>query len=310
MITQIRGLHHVTSLASDPQQNNDFFTQILGLRRIKKTVNFDHPEVYHLYYGDEIGTPGGVMTYFPFPDKARGRAGSGEVGKTVFAVPEGALSFWKARFEGVGLDGISMEQQFGETQLLFRGPDGDSLALVEMPDDARAVWSGSDVRDEAAIRGFHSVTLDLHELAATADLMRLMGYDLIGQDGDDMRFSVPDGNGAGTVDLRQLSNSEPSRQGAGSVHHVAFSVANRADQLSVRKTVLDAGFKVTDVIDRNYFWAIYFQTPGGILFEVATDEPGFAHDEDIAHLGEALKLPGQHAHLRDDLERSLPPITN
>lgn len=310
MITQIKGLHHVTALASGPQQNNDFFTQILGLRRIKKTVNFDNPDVYHLYYGDEIGTPGGVMTYFPFPDKTRGRAGSGEVGRTVFSVPEGALAYWQARLEGLGLEGLETKRLFGEPQLLFQGPDGDSLALIEHPGHSRASWSGSDVRDEAAIRGFHSVTLNLHDPAATADLMQLMGYELVAQDGDDLRFSLPDGNGAGIVDLHRLPSAEPARQGAGSVHHVAFAVSNRTDQLSVRQTLLDAGYKVTDVIDRNYFWAIYFQTPGGILFEVATDEPGFAHDEDIAHLGEALKLPEQHEHLRDRLEQSLPPITD
>lgn len=309
MITQIMGLHHVTALASGPQQNNDFFTQILGLRRIKKTVNFDNPEVYHLYYGDEIGTPGGVMTYFPFPDKGRGQPGTGEVGKTVFSVPESALAFWQSRMEGLGVEGLETKQVFGETQMLFPGPDGDRLAMVETAGDDRSFWDGSDIPGEAAIRGFHSVALHLHDTAATAELMQLMGYQLAAQDGDGLRFSRPDGNGAGIVDLHRLPGQDPARQGAGSVHHVAFAVANRADQLSVRKTLLDAGFKVTDVIDRNYFWAIYFQTPGGILFEVATDEPGFAHDEESAHLGEALKLPAQHEHLRARLEKSLPPIT-
>lgn len=309
MITQIKGLHHVTALASGPQQNNDFFTQILGLRRIKKTVNFDNPEVYHLYYGDEIGTPGGVMTYFPFPDKARGRPGTGEVGKTVFSVPEGALAFWQSRLEGLGVEGLETEQVFGEPQILFFGPDGDRLAFVETAGDNRPFQTGSDVPDEAAIRGFHSVALHLHDTAATAELMQLMGYELAAQDDNVQRFSRVDSNGAGIVDLHSLQGQDPARQGAGSVHHVAFAVADRNDQLSVRKALLDAGFKVTDVIDRNYFWAIYFQTPGGVLFEVATDEPGFAHDEERAHLGEALKLPAQHEHLRAQLEESLPPIT-
>lgn len=309
MITQIKGLHHVTALASGPQQNNDFFTQILGLRRIKKTVNFDNPNVYHLYYGDEIGTPGGVMTYFPFPEKTRGRPGTGEVGKTVFSVPEGALAYWQSRLEGLGFEGVETKRVFGETQMLFAGPDGDRLAMVETAGDSRPYWTGSDVPDEAAIRGFHSVALHLQDMAATAELMQLMGYQLVAHVDEVMRFSHNDSNGAGIVDLHRLQGQDPARQGAGSVHHVAFAVADRTDQLRVRAALLDAGFKVTDVIDRNYFWAIYFQTPGGILFEVATDEPGFAHDEESAHLGEALKLPAQHEHLRAQLEESLPQIT-
>lgn len=309
MITQIKGLHHVTALASGPQQNNDFFTQILGLRRIKKTVNFDNPEVYHLYYGDETGTPGGVMTYFPFPDKARGRPGTGEVGKTVFSVPEGALAYWQSRLEGLGVEGLETKQVFGQTQMLFAGPDGDRLAMVETADDNRPFRTVSDVPDEAAIRGFHSVALHLHDTAATAELMQLMGYQLAAQDRFAQRYSRTGSNGAGIVDLHHLPGQDPAQQGAGSVHHVAFAVADRADQLSVRARLLDAGFKVTDVIDRNYFWAIYFRTPGGILFEVATDEPGFVHDEEPALLGEALKLPAQHEHLRAQLEMKLPPIT-
>lgn len=310
MITQIKGLHHVTALASGPQQNNDFFTQILGLRRIKKTVNFDNPEVYHLYYGDGTGTPGGVMTYFPFPDKIRGRPGTGEIGKTVFSVPEGALAYWQSRLEGLGVEGLETKQVFGETQMLFAGPDGDRLAMVETADDGRPFWTGSDVPDEAAIRGFHSVALHLRDTVATAELMQLMGYQLAAQDEFGLRYSRTDSNGAGTVDLHRLPGQDPAQQGAGSVHHVAFAVADRTDQLSVRARLLDAGFDVTDVIDRNYFWAIYFRTPGGILFEVATDEPGFVHDEEPALLGEALKLPAQHEHLRTQLERSLPPITS
>ncbi|MCR9139378.1 MAG: ring-cleaving dioxygenase [Alphaproteobacteria bacterium] len=310
MITQIKGLHHVTAIASGPRENNDFFTQIMGLRRIKKTVNFDNPDVYHLYYGDNIGTPGGVMTYFPFPEKARGRPGTGEVGKTVFSVPEGALAYWQSRMEGLGLEGLATKELFDDTQLLFQGPDGDRLALVEVPGDSRPFRSGSDVPDEAAIRGFHSVALHLRDTVATAELMHLMGYELAGQDGDIQRFSRADSNGAGIVDLHRLPGEEPADQGAGSVHHVAFAVADRKDQLSVRQAISDAGYKVTEVIDRNYFWAIYFKTPEGILFEVATDEPGFVHDEDIAHLGEALKLPAQHEHLRSRLEESLPAITD
>jgi len=310
MMTQIEGLHHVTALARDAQRNNDFFTHILGLRRVKKTVNFDRPDVYHLYYGDKVGTPGGVMTYFPFPGSDPGHAGTGEVAATVFAVPERALPYWRERLTNHGVDNVSNETYFGAARLCFSGPDGDSLALAEQPGDSRDVWTGSDIPADTAIRGFHSVTLHVADGAPMSDLLKFMGYRPAEADGDHHRFALPTHNNAGIVDVRVSPDGRPARQGAGSVHHVAFAVADRAAQGDVRKALVDAGVDVTDVIDRDYFWAIYFRTPGGILFEVATDEPGFARDEDVAHLGEALKLPVQHAHLRDRLEKELPAITD
>jgi glyoxalase family protein len=261
MLTQIEGLHHVTAMAGSARANNAFFTDTLGLRRVKKTVNFDAPEVYHLYYGDEHGTPGSIMTYFPFPHIARRQKGAGEVGETAFAVPKGSLGFWRERLAGQGVAGIAEGEAFGEKRLAFSGPDGDELALVEA-DDGRAPLTGGGVPAEAAIRGFHGVSLRLRDQGATAELLRFMGYD------------------------------EP----------------DRAAQLAARKALVDTGCQPTPVIDRDYFWSIYFRTPGGVLFEVATDEPGFDRDEDAAHLGEALKLPQQHAHLRERLERTLEPI--
>ena len=184
--------------------------------------------------------------------------------------------------------------------MLFEGPDGDEFALVENP-DGREPWLGADIPEAATIRGFHSVTLRLAELGATAELLQFMGYRQVAQDGNVTRFQVPGGNGAGVVDIEALPGAEAAEQGAGSVHHVAFAVENRAAQLAVRKALLEAGHRVTDVIDRNYFWAIYFRSPGGILFEVATNEPGFAVDEDAADLGKALRLPARHEHLRGEL---------
>ena len=308
MLNQIKGLHHVTAMARDAADNNAFYTHTLGLRRVKKTVNFDEPSVYHLYYGDEVGTPGSVMTYFPFPHIARGRPGTGEVGTTVFAVPEGALDFWQQRLIDGNVGDVVRGESFGQKRLGFRGPDGDGLALVEVPGDERAPWVGNGVGADDAIRGFHSASLRLRDGGATEGLLKFMGYEEAETHQGQKRFVMPGGNGADVIDIETLPGVERAGLGAGSVHHIAFAVDNRQTQLEVRKALLDTGFQVTPVIDRDYFWAIYFRTPGGVLFEVATNEPGFDTDEDTAHLGEALKLPVQHAHLRDKLERTLEPL--
>jgi glyoxalase family protein len=305
MLTQIKGLHHVTSMAADARTNNQFFTDTLGLRRVKKTVNFDSPDVYHLYYGDETGAPGSVMTYFPFPDMGPSRPGTGEVGTTVFSVPEGSLGFWSDRLSQRGVSGLKTEEIFGEKRLNFAGPDGDGFALVEVRDDNRPVWTANGVSEDHAIRGFHSVAMRLRDEGATAELLKFMGYETLDAKDGVTRLIVPGGNGAGLIDLETMPNIQRGLQGAGSVHHVAFSVENREKQLEVRKALRDTGYHVTPVIDRDYFWAIYFRTPGGVLFEIATNEPGFDRDEDTAHLGEALKLPQQHKHLRPILEQHL-----
>lgn len=309
MLTQINGLHHVTAIASGAQENNDFFTKLLGLRRVKKTVNFDAPEVYHLYYGDAVGSPGSVMTYFPFPGAARRRRGLGEVGTTLFSVPTGALGWWEARFAQAGVAGLARETAFGQARLRFEGPDGDGFALVEVPGDDRAPWESHGVDADHAIRGFHGAHIRLSDGGATEELLRFMTYEERAREGDRVRLGVPDGNGADVIELETVHGASPAQQGAGSVHHIAFSVDDQAAQRAVRQALLDTGHSVTPVIDRDYFRAIYFRSPGGVLFEVATDEPGFTRDEDVAHLGEALKLPAQHAHLREALEsRHLEPI--
>ncbi|MEO8881871.1 MAG: VOC family protein [Devosia sp.] len=308
MLNQIKGLHHVTAMARDAADNNAFYTNTLGLRRVKKTVNFDEPSVYHLYYGDEIGTPGSVMTYFPFPDMGRGRPGTGEVGTTVFAVPEGSLGFWEQRLNAQHVGNVEHGESFGQKRLTFRGPDGDGLALVEVAGDKRAPWTGGDVGSDEAIRGFHSASLRLKDGGATEGLLKYMGYQEAEQHQGIKRFVLPGGNGADFIDIETLPTVERAGLGAGSVHHIAYAVPDRAAQLEVRKALVDTGFAVTPVIDRDYFWSIYFRTPGGVLFEVATNEPGFNVDEDTAHLGEALKLPSQHAHLRAQLEKTLEPL--
>ena len=308
MLTQIKGLHHVTSMARDAAQNNAFFTGTLGLRRVKKTVNFDAPDVYHLYYADEFGTPGSVMTYFPFPNIARGQPGTGEVGTTMFSVPRGAIPWWEKHLADKGVNGLQAGEAFGEKRLAFDGPDGDGFALVEVDGDERPIWAEGGVPEDAAIRGFRNVSLRLRDGGQTAELLRFMGYQEIEAADNIRRLAIPDGNGADFVEIESLPLVNPARQGAGSVHHVAFAVADRAEQLAVRQALADTGYQVTPVIDRDYFFSIYFRTPGGVLFEVATNEPGFARDEPLEHLGEELRLPRQHEHLRSRLEEYLQPI--
>lgn len=308
MIIDVKGLHHVTSMAADASENNRFFTRTLGLRRVKKTVNFDAPEVYHLYYGDEIGTPGSVMTYFPFGQMARGRRGTGEVGVTEFAVPKGALAFWKDRLAVQGVAGLSESSFLGEARLSFDGPDGDSFALVESEARGRTPWTGAGVPEDAGILGFHGARLRLRDAGATAELLGFMGYQKDESDGNVTRFRIEGGNAADTIDIEALPGGPVAGQGAGSVHHIAFAVPDRAAQLRTRQALLDTGYQVTPVIDRDYFWAIYFRTPGGVLFEVATNEPGFDRDEDTAHLGEALKLPTRYQPYRKQIEGLLPEI--
>ncbi|WP_147113248.1 ring-cleaving dioxygenase [Tateyamaria sp. syn59] len=309
MIKDIKGLHHVTSMAADANTNNQFFTNTLGLRRVKKTVNFDAPEVYHLYYGDELGTPGSVMTYFPFGTMPKGRRGAGEVGVTEFAVPEGSLPFWTERLSSKGVAGLAQDTAFGETRLSFEGPDGDGFALVESDAQGRTAWTSGNVSEDAGIFGFRGARFRLRDADATGELLTYMGYQKAEHEGDITRYVIEGGNAADTIDLEQVGNAAPAAdQGAGSVHHIAFAVEDRAAQLRVREALMQTGYQVTPVIDRDYFWAIYFRTPGGVLFEIATNEPGFDRDEDTAHLGEALKLPTRYEPHRDKIEALLPPI--
>ncbi|BDA86781.1 dioxygenase [Aureimonas sp. SA4125] len=308
MLDQIKGLHHVTSMAANARDNNAFFTETLGLRRVKKTVNFDSPDVYHLYYGDEVGTPGSVMTYFPFPHIAKGKPGAGEVGATAFSVPKDSLGAWETRLGDAGVAGLSRDSVFGAGRLHFEGPDGDGFALIETEDDARTPFLGGGVDADAAIRGFHSVQLRLRDGGATSELLTFMGYEEVERSGAVTRLRVKGGGVADVIDIETLPGAPAARQGAGSVHHVAFAVENRQTQLEVRKALMDTGYQVTPVIDRDYFWAIYFRTPGGVLFEVATNEPGFERDEPRQNLGQGLMLPARYEPSRVAIIAHLPPL--
>jgi len=307
MIDSIEGIHHITSMGKDAVRIDRFFKEVLGLRRVKQTVNFDAPDVYHLYYANGQGQPGTVMTYFPFPNIAAGQPGAGEVSTTVFAVPAGSLGYWRDRLAARNVPGIRIDQRFGARWLRFKGSEGDSFALVEQSDDTREPWADSDIDPSHAIRGFSGASLLVNDEGPMQELLEFMGYQIAGREGSVIRLTRGGGNGAEFIDLEVDAGAPPARQGSGSVHHIAFAVP-AAKLASVREALVGQGFRVTPQIDRNYFMSLYFRTPGGVLFEIATNEPGFAADEPAEHMGEALKLPAQHEHLRPHLERTLPPL--
>lgn len=309
MTATINGLHHVTAISSDARRNFAFYTRVLGLRFVKKTVNFDDPSVYHLYYGTEAGAPGTALTFFPWEHLGRGRGGSGEATITQYAVPEGSLPFWRTRLEASGAPVAGPKMVFGEARLIFEDPDGMKGALVEAAGDARAPWITDEVAAEVALRGFHGVTLTLDDPTPTAELLTgLMDYATAGSEGNLQQLTSRHAREAHVVEIEHLGSGQRALQGAGSVHHVAFRVPDRAAQAAVRQRLTEAGFPTTPQIDRTYFHAIYFRSPGGVLFEVATDEPGFTVDEPLTALGQSLKLPPQHERLRATLEATLPPL--
>lgn len=311
MPATINGLHHITAITGGAQRNLDFYAKLLGLRFVKKTVNFDDPSAYHLYYGDEVGSPGTALTFFVWEQLPSGRAGVGEASMAQFSVPPNTLSLWRRRLQDAGIRVSGPETWFGEERLVFEDPDGMKAALVVPGEsDDRAPWTTAEIREDVAIRGFHGVTLTLGLRGPTADLLtELLGYERIGEEGEAVRYASPNARQARFVDIIEKPHGAPGLQGVGSVHHIAFAVENSAAQLEVRERLVAAGHRVTPQIDRNYFFSIYFRSPGGVLFEVATEEPGFTVDEPAAELGQNLKLPRQHEHLRAELERSLPPLT-
>lgn len=306
-MSDIAGLHHVTAVSSSARGNVDFFARTLGLRLVKKTVNFDDPGTYHLYFGDAVGTPGTVLTFFPWEGVPSGRPGTGEVSRTRFAIPAGALPFWERRLRAAGTT-VETALAFGASELRARDPDGFALSFVEVPSDGRAGWRTGEIGPEAAVRGFAGVELTLADGAGVVDLLTgLFGYRIAAREGATTRLERT-GADAGGLDVVERPDLPPARPGAGRVHHVAFRVPDRSAQARVRDALVSAGFAVTPPIDRSYFHAIYFRAPGGVLFEVATDEPGFLIDETEATLGTALKLPPQHERLRPVLETRLPAL--
>jgi len=304
------GIHHVTAISGRAERNLAFYTRVLGLRFVKKTVNFDDPGTYHLYYGDEVGHPGTVLTFFPWEHAAAGRAGVGQAQQTAFRVPASAIGYWAHRFVEKGVTHEQPEKRFGETALPFVDPDGLRAALIGVPGAEREpAWSTRDVPLEHAIRGFHSVTLMLDDAARTAAILTdVLRFAETGSEGSVRRFKVNDGAGA-IVDLHEAKGFLPGTMGRGAVHHIAFRAADDAEQAALARTVVeDHGVATTDQKDRNYFRSIYFREPGGVLFEIATDQPGFTVDEPAATLGRDLKLPHFLEGRRRDIERVLPPL--
>ncbi|HWV52965.1 ring-cleaving dioxygenase [Pseudorhodoplanes sp.] len=305
------GIHHVTAIAGPAQRNLDFYTRTLGLRFVKKTVNFDDPGTYHFYFGDETGTPGTILTFFPWEHVAPGRLGVGETQETVFRVPEGAIGYWTHRFIEKGVAHDAIVRRFGETILSFRDPDGMRLALVGVPGiESEPAWNSGDVPAEFAIRGFHSVNLLLKEAAPTgAILTDVLGFSEVGRDGQIVRFKAGDTAIGGIVDIHEAGSFLPGRMGGGSVHHIAFRAADDAEEFAMAKKLIENhGIQTTEQRDRNYFRSIYFREPGHVLFEIATDVPGFAIDEPVASLGQALKLPGAYEARRSEIEQVLPEL--
>jgi len=304
------GIHHVTAIAGKATRNLDFYTRVTGLRFVKRTVNFDDPGTYHLYYGDQVGRPGTILTFFPWEHAAPGRGGVGFAQQTAFRVPASSIGYWTHRFIEHGVEHEALEKSFGEPRLSFTDPDGMSLAMVGVSGaEAEAAWSTAGVPAEHAIRGFHSVTLMLDDTAPTATILRdVLGFREAGRDGSHLRFAATEPIG-GFIDLREAKGFLAGRMGRGSVHHIAFRAPDDATQAEMARKVVEVhGLQVTPQMDRRYFRSVYFREPGGILFEIATDDPGFLVDEPVETLGSALKLPPFLEPRRKDIESALPPL--
>jgi len=308
-INSIPGIHHITAIAGNPQRNLDFYTGVLGLRLVKQTVNFDDPGTYHFYFAGPDGAPGTILTFFPWVNARAGKLGSGQAAVVSFSIPEGAIGYWHERLDEISGSETFLETRFGEEVLNFQDPDGLPLALVSQPGEATRVWEHAPVAREYAIRGFHSLSLWEEGFQQTAELLsETLGFKLLHEGGGRFRFQAPGKAQGSLVDVFIQPNSQPGRMGAGIVHHVAWRTQDDESQLDWRRRLVDLGFNVTPVMDRQYFHSIYFREPGGVLFEIATDPPGFTLDEELENLGTQLRLPPWLEARREKIERSLPQI--
>jgi glyoxalase family protein len=311
MEKKIAGLHHVTAIASDPQRNLDFYIGLLGLRLVKRTVNFDDPGTYHFYFGDARGTPGTILTFFSWPGARRGHRGVGQIEATAFTISPDSVGYWLDRFKEQHVTAEKTSARFGEEVIRFTDPDGLLLELVTSDSIAQVEsWADSTVPAEHSLRGFHSVSAALEGYERTAQLLReSFGYRLDKESGNRFRFIAPSKSGAGRiVDLLCMPDSRAGHVAAGSVHHIAFRAKDDNEQLQWREHLVELGYNVTPVVDRTYFHSIYFREPGGILFEIATEPPGFTLDEPIEELGSKLRLPPWMEAARSQIEQVLPPI--
>jgi glyoxalase family protein len=303
------GLHHVTAFAGDPRRHGHFYRNVLGLRLVKRTVNFDDPRTWHLYYGDAAGSPGSLLTFFLWPHIGAGRNGMGRAVETAFAIPDFALGYWTHRLLAAGVDHDAPRRRFGATVLGLRDPDGLQLELVATPGlDAVPGWSSGEIPAEHAIRGLSGVTLWLEDPAPTAGILTgALGLRALGEDDGRHRFVAAGALGT-TVDLRPTPGFLPGRDGRGAVHHVAFRAADDAEQEAMAAALRDAGLRPTEQRDRHYFRSVYAREPGGVLFEIATDAPGFLIDEPAERLGTRLQLPAWFEPNRTTIETALPAL--
>jgi glyoxalase family protein len=305
---RILGLHHITAIADNAQRNYDFYTRVLGLRLVKKTVNFDDPGTYHFYFGDEAGSPGTILTFFPWEGIGQGYAGTGMATNIGYSVPEGSLDFWSERFKQFNVKQEIVNERFGEQYLSFQDPDGLKLDLIASgADDNRKGWETNYVKADFATKGFHSITLTLKNITPTANILTdILGYKLQQQVENRYRFITDAIDSASVVDIVEAPGLAPGRTAAGTNHHVAFRVKDDNILMEFREKIASKGLGITPKIDRDYFFSLYFREPGGVLFELATDNPGFTRDEPLNELGTSLKLPKQYESDRQEIESALP----
>lgn len=309
MDDRILGLHHITAIANNAQQNYDFYTRVLGLRLVKRTVNFDDPGTYHFYFGDKVGTPGGILTFFPWEGVGKGRNGSGMATEIGYSVPGESLEFWADRFKKLNVKYRDIDRQFGERYLSFQDPDGLNIDLVANDNDSRVPWETPEIKADVALRGFHSIALTVKKIAETAEILTdIFGYKMVDQQGRRFRFTTDATAEAAIVDLIESPDMPRGNNAAGTNHHVAFRVKDDKVLMRYREKILAKGFNITPRIDRDYFFSLYFREPGGVLFELATDNPGFAVDETVDALGSTLKLPKQYEDAREEIEKTLPDL--
>lgn len=309
-MADILGIHHMTAISGPGQENLDFYTGVLGLRLVKLTVNFDDPSAYHLYYGDRHGSPGSILTFFPYPNGRPGRPGTGQATVTSLCAPAGSLPYWVDRFRKFEVDFDRPQNRYGAQTLPFRAPDGLLLEIVATPEPLPGTpWTGSEVPEENALVGMRSVVLVQKELAPTEQtLVKVLGFRKTAEWENRHRYEVGEGGCGRTIDVVIDPTGPTARSGHGSVHHVAFRIGSEEAQCALREELIGNDYKVSNVRDRDYFRSIYFREPGGVLFEVATDQPGFTVDEPESEFGTRLMLPKQFELHRRQIERVLPPL--
>ncbi len=304
------GIHHITALASDPQRNIDFYVKTLGLRLVKQTVNYDEPGTYHFYFGDTTGSPGTILTFFPFPDASRGKPGRGQITAVMYAIAPESISYWVDRLARAGIAFDGPFARFDEEVIAFDDPDGMRIELVaNKSSELRAAFDSNFVPAEHTLRGFYGVTLASLRLQSTQKLLAgTMELNRVSEGNERLRLSVGSGESKAVVDLDLRENISPGVSSAGSVHHIAWRVENDASQIEWREKIRLEGINVTPVIDRNYFHSIYYREPRGVLYEIATDPPGFGVDESVDQLGHKLQLPPWMEPDRERISKRLPPI--